>query len=190
MKLKWLKIEPQDAITEKWCCGRYTLAHVGATGKYMMALGTWNLGEYANPEEAMKRIARTQSKAHRDFVYPPSQLPIFTFGSNLAGRHGKGAALWARNNHGANQGQAEGFMGNSYAIPTRNRYFKNLPLEVVKEGLQRWAEFTQLNPAMHFILTPIGCGLAENDPQAIKSIVQGLGLKHNVSLSMSWWDHV
>ncbi len=27
--------------------------------------------------------------------------PIFVFGSNLAGRHGKGAALWARQHRGA-----------------------------------------------------------------------------------------
>jgi hypothetical protein len=27
--------------------------------------------------------------------------PVFVFGSNLAGRHGKGAALWARQHRGA-----------------------------------------------------------------------------------------
>ena len=36
---------------------------------------------------------------------------IFVFGSNLAGRHGKGAALFAIQNHGAiyNQGYIAGY---------------------------------------------------------------------------------
>ena len=43
---------------------------------------------------------------------------IFVFGSNLAGRHGKGAALFARQKHGAIHGQGVGLQGTSYAIPT------------------------------------------------------------------------
>jgi hypothetical protein len=38
---------------------------------------------------------------------------IFVFGSNLAGRHGKGAALEAKMN-----GRGFGLQGASYAIPT------------------------------------------------------------------------
>ena len=38
---------------------------------------------------------------------------IFVFGSNLAGRHGKGAALFAKKQHGAIQGQGEGLQGRS-----------------------------------------------------------------------------
>ena len=40
---------------------------------------------------------------------------IFVFGSNLAGRHGKGAALHARKHYGAVYGQATGRQGDSYA---------------------------------------------------------------------------
>jgi hypothetical protein len=36
---------------------------------------------------------------------------IFVFGSNLAGRHGKGAALYARKHHGAVYGKGLGRMG-------------------------------------------------------------------------------
>lgn len=46
--------------------------------------------------------------------------PIFVFGSNLAGRHGKGAALWARQHRGAIYGQGIGLQGNSYAIPSKD----------------------------------------------------------------------
>ena len=47
---------------------------------------------------------------------------IFVFGSNLAGRHGKGAALFARHYRGAVYGQGEGLQGRSYAL---QRLFEN-----------------------------------------------------------------
>ena len=50
---------------------------------------------------------------------PPSS-PVFVFGSNLAGRHGRGAALWARQHRGAIYGQGVGRQGNAYAIPTKD----------------------------------------------------------------------
>lgn len=43
---------------------------------------------------------------------------IFVFGSNLAGRHGGGAALTAMQHFGAEWGKGEGIQGQSYAIPT------------------------------------------------------------------------
>lgn len=45
---------------------------------------------------------------------------IFVFGSNTQGRHGKGAALWARQHAGAIYGQARGLQGQSYAIVTKD----------------------------------------------------------------------
>ena len=45
---------------------------------------------------------------------------IFVFGSNTQGRHGKGAALTAKNKFGAVYGQSEGIQGQSYAIITKD----------------------------------------------------------------------
>lgn len=45
---------------------------------------------------------------------------IFVFGSNTQGRHGKGAALIARQKFGAIYGQARGPQGQSYAIVTKD----------------------------------------------------------------------
>ena len=45
---------------------------------------------------------------------------IFVFGSNTQGRHGKGAALIARQKFGAIYGQSEGLQGQSYAICTKD----------------------------------------------------------------------
>jgi hypothetical protein len=53
---------------------------------------------------------------------------VFVFGSNLAGRHGKGAALDAIKFYGAIYGQGIGRQGNSYAIPTKDADLKPLKL--------------------------------------------------------------
>lgn len=45
---------------------------------------------------------------------------VFVFGSNTQGRHGKGAALIARQKFGAIYGQARGPQGQSYAIVTKD----------------------------------------------------------------------
>lgn len=45
---------------------------------------------------------------------------IIVVGTNTQGRHGKGAALWARNNAGLQYGVAGGLMGQSYGIITKD----------------------------------------------------------------------
>ena len=53
---------------------------------------------------------------------------VFVFGSNLAGRHGAGAARFARTHRGAIYGLGVGRQGNSYAIPTKDSKLATLPL--------------------------------------------------------------
>ena len=100
-------------------------------------------------------------------------MRIFVFGSNLAGRHGKGAALFARENHGAVYGQGEGIQGLSYAIPTKNAHLHTLPLDVIEEAVTRFKQFAALHPEMAFQVTPIGCGLAGYKPSAIAPFFNG-----------------
>jgi len=85
---------------------------------------------------------------------------VFVFGSNLAGRHGKGAALTAYRNHGAIYGQGMGLQGNSYAIPTKDEKINTLPLHKIKQYVDVFIKFAILNPEMKFEVTRIGCGLA------------------------------
>ena len=61
---------------------------------------------------------------------------IFVFGSNLAGRHGRGAALAALKEHGAVYGKGIGLQGNSYAIPTKDFRIQTLPLSVINNYVQ------------------------------------------------------
>jgi hypothetical protein len=92
---------------------------------------------------------------------------IFVFGSNMAGRHGKGAALHARKHHGAIYGQGIGRQGNSYAIPTKDANLKTLSLLDIFQHVEEFKSYARANPDLRFQVTAIGCGLAGYKPGQI-----------------------
>lgn len=94
-------------------------------------------------------------------------VPVFVFGSNLAGRHGKGAALWARRHRGAVYGQGVGRQGNAYAIPTKDHDLRVLPLSAIEAQIAEFLRYASGRPGVDFELTPIGCGLAGYRPEQI-----------------------
>lgn len=85
---------------------------------------------------------------------------IFVFGSNLAGRHGKGAAKHAKLYYGAKQGIGNGIQGNSYGIPTKDENLKVLSLTTIKKYVDDFIEYAKANPDKEFFVTKIGTGLA------------------------------
>lgn len=85
---------------------------------------------------------------------------IFVFGSNTAGRHGKGAALAARKEYGAEYGVGSGRTGNAYAIPTKDRTLVPLPLLSINLHVDEFIAYARANPKLEFLVTRIGCGLA------------------------------
>lgn len=85
---------------------------------------------------------------------------VFVFGSNLAGRHGKGAAKDAVKLHGAIYGQASGRQGNSYAIPTKDAYLNPLPLDKIERYVEEFLIYADGHLDEEFQVTRIGCGLA------------------------------
>lgn len=85
---------------------------------------------------------------------------VFVFGSNLAGRHGKGAALEAARKYGAVRGKGEGLQGRSYALPTKDKQLKSLPLTEIKKHIETFVKCVSENPRKMFYLTNVGCGLA------------------------------
>lgn len=87
-------------------------------------------------------------------------MKVFVFGSNLAGRHGAGAALYARQHHGAIYGKGVGLQGNSYAIPTKDFNIRTLSLHTIENYVREFKEFAINHPDMFFNVTRIGCGLA------------------------------
>jgi hypothetical protein len=98
---------------------------------------------------------------------------IFVFGSNLAGIHGAGAAYQASRSFGAVYGVGIGFTGQCYAIPTKDRNLKTLPLERIKDFVTVFLARARNHPELEFLVTPIGCGLAGYDPKQIAPFFEG-----------------
>lgn len=111
---------------------------------------------------------------------------VFVFGSNLAGRHGKGAALWARQHRGAIYGQGIGMQGNSYAIPTKTASLRSLPLNLIKWHVDEFRCFARMNAERTFEVTPIGCGLAGYKPEDIAPMF--VDMPSNVQLPREFLD--
>lgn len=110
---------------------------------------------------------------------------VFVFGSNLAGRHGAGAALLAMRQFGAVYGQGEGAMGRSYALPTKDRRLRVLPLAEIEVGIVSFLGHARRRPAATFMVTQVGCGLAHYTPAEIAPLF-GPELPANVRLPASF----
>jgi hypothetical protein len=113
---------------------------------------------------------------------------IFVFGSNLAGRHGAGAARYAFKNYGAEMGVGVGLTGNSYAIPTKDYVLKTLSLNAIEQHIEDFVNFAWDNPQYKFLLTPIGCGLAGYRRDQIKPLIEKYHPPHNVIYTKEWED--
>lgn len=86
---------------------------------------------------------------------------IFVFGSNLAGRHGAGAALHAKQQYGAVYGVGEGRTGDAYAIPTKGLRFEILPVGLICAAVATFLQYAKDNyDELEFVMTEVGCGLA------------------------------
>lgn len=85
---------------------------------------------------------------------------IFVFGSNVAGRHGAGAALAARKYYGAIPGVGNGPQGNAYAIPTKGSQLQTLSINAITVFVDEFLDYAERYPETGFQITCIGCGLA------------------------------
>jgi hypothetical protein len=113
---------------------------------------------------------------------------IFVFGSNLAGRHGKGAALFAKLNYGAEYGVGEGLTGNAYAIPTKDKNLRPRTLREVALSVEQFLEYATSHPWEMFLVTPIGTGLAGFTKKEIANIFQTRELPSNIVFSKEWME--
>lgn len=132
---------------------------------------------------------------HRDGVTPGPGW-IFVFGSNLAGRHGAGAAKVARDSYGAKYGVGIGATGSSYAIPTKDgrsggslaRPQEVLPLATVREHIERFVRHAQEHRGEWFFVTRVGCGRAGFTDEDIAPAFAHVPI--NCSLPMEWKRHI
>lgn len=112
---------------------------------------------------------------------------IFVFGSNLAGRHGKGAAKFAMDNFGAVYGVGFGPQGQSYALPTKDSWLDVLPLEEIKAYVFVFIQYAKQNPDRIFKVTKIGCGLAGYEPEDIAPLFKLSNDVPNIHLPEEFW---
>ena len=110
--------------------------------------------EYSKP-------SAIQRKTYSGMIQNLAPNQVFVFGSNTQGKHGKGAALTAKNKFGAIYGQAEGPQGQSYAIITKdltkNTHPSRTP-EQVKEQIHNLYEYARENPDKEFLVAYSGKG--------------------------------
>lgn len=116
---------------------------------------------------------------------PPNN--IFVFGSNLSGRHGKGAAKTALT-WGAKYGQAKGLQGRTYGIPTKDhRVLRVLNINEIKPFVDEFIEFAKQHPDLNFLVTEIGCGLAGYKPKDIAPLFKESINVYNIHLPARFW---
>ena len=109
---------------------------------------------------------------------------VFVFGSNLAGRHGTGAALHARTHFGAIYGRGVGRQGNSYAIPTKDKALNTLPVICIAEYVDDFIGYAADHFEEAFTVTEVGCGLAGYKPEQIAMLFENS--PENVNLPESF----
>lgn len=112
---------------------------------------------------------------------------IFVFGSNLSGRHGKGAAKQALT-WGAIWGQGAGLQGRTYGIPSKNASItRTLSVKEIKPFVDDFIQFAKDNQNLIFLVTEIGCGLANLTPKEIAPLFKEAIDIENIHLPKRFW---
>lgn len=111
-------------------------------------------------------------------------LSVFVFGSNLAGQHVVGAAAVATRYFGAARGISQGWVGRSYAIPTKSESLRTLALREIAWYAHTLIDIAASHLQHRFVLTRIGCGLAGYNDFQIAPLF--LGATKNVILPWGW----
>ena len=106
---------------------------------------------------------------------------IFVFGSNLAGKHGGGAAWYAYQKFGAVWGEGVGLHGQTYAIPTMQG-----GVETIKPYVDQFIAFAMQHPELTFLVTRIGCGIAGFTDEEIAPLFKAALLVDNILLPGSF----
>jgi hypothetical protein len=114
----------------------------------------------------------------------PTQGEVFVFGSNMAGRHGAGAALVARQRFGMEPHMWAGHWGQSYAIPTKDDNLVVLQPPVIRAYVTSFLMYAEERRELEFWVTRVGCGLAGYDDDEIAIMFKGA--PENCSFAEAW----
>lgn len=111
---------------------------------------------------------------------------IFVFGSNLAGKHGAGSAKLASKKYGAEYGIGKGRTGMAYAIPTKDRRLRTLPIAKISRYVSKFFHYAYRHQELRFKVVKIGCGLAGYSEREIKPLFKYFRYLTNVRLPKGW----
>lgn len=100
-------------------------------------------------------------------------MSIFVFGSNLKGVHGRGAAVSAVREYGAEWGVGEGRTGQAYALPTKETPYRGRGLQKIRLSVDKFLEYAQAHPELEFLVTKIGTGLAGYSDEQMAPMFEG-----------------
>lgn len=109
---------------------------------------------------------------------------IFVFGSNLAGRHGMGAARDAHKWYGAEYGVGAGMTGRTYALPTKDAHLDILQLFTIAFYVKVFLTVARNRPELTFLVTRVGCGLAGYEDREMAPLFKGAPV--NCQLPEGW----
>jgi predicted NAD-dependent protein-ADP-ribosyltransferase YbiA (DUF1768 family)/alkylated DNA repair dioxygenase AlkB len=180
-----------DQVRKQWyknIAGVWSKSDVPVLTKNFAGIGTREINEDGKQairdvyENTFSKSATTQPSISVKREYTPENITslkeneVFVFGSNIEGRHGKGAALTAKNKFGAKYGQAEGLQGQSYAIITKdlNKGERSISLDRIHEQLSEFVGYAEKNPNITFYVTKLGSSLAGYTELEIKKLFKDI----------------
>lgn len=123
-----------------------------------------------------------QTRITPDRITSLKDNEIFVFGSNKEGMHGGGAARIAYEDFGAEWGVGIGMTGQCYAIPTMDR-----SIDIIHRHVDDFTAYAKSHPALTFLVTPIGCGIAGWRVEEIAPLFNAAAELANVALPESFW---
>lgn len=110
---------------------------------------------------------------------------IFVFGSNTQGRHGKGAALWAKQHAGAKYGNPQGLQGQSYAILTKDltkQHHPSIPKDYIIEQIHKLYIHAIDNPERDYLIAYSAEGMNLNGytPKDMAKMFASYAIPNNI----------
>lgn len=120
---------------------------------------------------------------HANNTIPPKGW-VFCFGSNEAGRHGKGAPAIAHVNFRAHYGVGRGATGMAYAIPTKDKNLRALSIESIEASVEVFLAYARENSAVKFFVTRLGYDLGSEIDEKIALMFSTAPL--NCSMPEGW----
>lgn len=128
-----------------------------------------------------------QNRFHPDNTTPKGEW-VWVFGSNLAGRHAKGAAKVAHVTFKAQYGVGKGLTGKAYAIPVKDGHLKLLPLEKIASEVSEFLELARKSTRLAFFINRVGCGLEAYEDKDIAPLFKEA--PENCCLPDEWKSYI